>query len=243
MFYCRLPGQARGRIVSITLKYFPYVYRRRPAHAAPADPGRPARRPGAAPVPAAPCRTARHRAARRPGGAAGLCRQPQPRRDLSRRQFAAHAGDGSALRGHRRAACRSFTSAASTSASPTSRRSRPARTSPSSRSTAPVPKARTSGTARRSLLKAWTDLMRQYRWLFRIGRANRDRGFKPLQPGRVRPRLPAREGADPAVPADRLNQPLSSPAGCTASDAPASASRASACSRSISAAARARKMR
>ena len=32
-----------------------------------------------------------------------------------------------------------------------------------------------------SLLKAWTDLMRQYRWLFQIGRANRDRGFKPLK--------------------------------------------------------------
>ena len=29
-----------------------------------------------------------------------------------------------------------------------------------------------------SLLKAWRDLMRQYRWLFQIGRANRDRGFK-----------------------------------------------------------------
>lgn len=30
-----------------------------------------------------------------------------------------------------------------------------------------------------SLVKAWADLMRQYRWLFQIGRANRDRGFKP----------------------------------------------------------------
>jgi hypothetical protein len=30
------------------------------------------------------------------------------------------------------------------------------------------------------LLKAWADLMRQYRWLYAIGRANRDRGFKPL---------------------------------------------------------------
>ena len=26
IFYCRRPGEARGRIVSITLKYFPYVY-------------------------------------------------------------------------------------------------------------------------------------------------------------------------------------------------------------------------
>lgn len=26
VFYCRLPGEARGRIVSITLKYFPYVH-------------------------------------------------------------------------------------------------------------------------------------------------------------------------------------------------------------------------
>lgn len=31
-----------------------------------------------------------------------------------------------------------------------------------------------------SLLQAWADLMRQYRLLFRIGRANRDRGFQPL---------------------------------------------------------------
>jgi hypothetical protein len=30
------------------------------------------------------------------------------------------------------------------------------------------------------LLKAWRDLMRQYRWLFEIGSANRARGFKPL---------------------------------------------------------------
>ena len=31
-----------------------------------------------------------------------------------------------------------------------------------------------------SLLTAWADLMKQYRLLFQIGRANRDRGFKPL---------------------------------------------------------------
>lgn len=30
------------------------------------------------------------------------------------------------------------------------------------------------------LLQAWRDLMRQYRWLFEIGAANRARGFKPL---------------------------------------------------------------
>lgn len=33
---------------------------------------------------------------------------------------------------------------------------------------------------RTSLLQAWRDLMRQYRWLFEIGAANRRRGFKPL---------------------------------------------------------------
>lgn len=33
---------------------------------------------------------------------------------------------------------------------------------------------------RTGLLKAWRDLMKQYRWLFQIGRANVDRGFKPL---------------------------------------------------------------
>jgi hypothetical protein len=31
-----------------------------------------------------------------------------------------------------------------------------------------------------SLLTAWADLMRQYKLLFQIGRTNRDRGFKPL---------------------------------------------------------------
>jgi hypothetical protein len=30
------------------------------------------------------------------------------------------------------------------------------------------------------LIQAWADLMKQYRLLFQIGRANRDRGFKPL---------------------------------------------------------------
>lgn len=34
-----------------------------------------------------------------------------------------------------------------------------------------------------SLLAAWRDLMRQYRLLFQIGRANRDRGFQPLTLG------------------------------------------------------------
>ena len=33
---------------------------------------------------------------------------------------------------------------------------------------------------RTTLLGAWRDLMRQYRWLFEIGAANRARGFKPL---------------------------------------------------------------
>lgn len=33
---------------------------------------------------------------------------------------------------------------------------------------------------RTSLLKAWRDLMRQYRWLFEIGAANRERGFRPV---------------------------------------------------------------
>jgi len=33
---------------------------------------------------------------------------------------------------------------------------------------------------RTTLVQAWTDLMRQYRLLFQIGRANRDRGYSPL---------------------------------------------------------------
>ena len=34
---------------------------------------------------------------------------------------------------------------------------------------------------RTSLLRAWRDLMHQYRWLFEIGAANRARGFKPMR--------------------------------------------------------------
>jgi len=34
---------------------------------------------------------------------------------------------------------------------------------------------------RTGLLQAWRDLMRQYRWLFEIGAANRARGFKPMR--------------------------------------------------------------
>jgi hypothetical protein len=36
---------------------------------------------------------------------------------------------------------------------------------------------------RTGLLEAWRDLMRQYRWLFEIGHANRARGFKPMRLG------------------------------------------------------------
>ncbi len=34
---------------------------------------------------------------------------------------------------------------------------------------------------RTGLLQAWRDLMRQYRWLFEIGHANRARGFRPMR--------------------------------------------------------------
>ncbi|MEO6624932.1 MAG: hypothetical protein ABIN37_08880, partial [Burkholderiaceae bacterium] len=34
---------------------------------------------------------------------------------------------------------------------------------------------------RTGLLQAWRDLMRQYRWLFEIGHANRARGFAPMK--------------------------------------------------------------
>ncbi len=36
---------------------------------------------------------------------------------------------------------------------------------------------------RTGLLEAWRDLMRQYRWLFEIGHANRARGFKAMSLG------------------------------------------------------------
>ncbi len=35
------------------------------------------------------------------------------------------------------------------------------------------------------LLQAWRDLMRQYRWLFELGHANRARGFKPMRAGEI----------------------------------------------------------
>jgi hypothetical protein len=34
---------------------------------------------------------------------------------------------------------------------------------------------------RTGLVKAWRDLMRQYKWLFAIGAANRARGFRPMR--------------------------------------------------------------
>jgi hypothetical protein len=34
---------------------------------------------------------------------------------------------------------------------------------------------------RTGLVQAWAALMRQYRWLFEIGHANRARGFKPMR--------------------------------------------------------------
>jgi hypothetical protein len=39
---------------------------------------------------------------------------------------------------------------------------------------------------RTGLLSAWRDLMKQYRLLFQIGRANADRGFRPLTLGEFR---------------------------------------------------------
>ena len=53
LFYVREPGERAGRITSVTLKYPPERHRRRALHAAGADPGRSARRPGAAALPAA----------------------------------------------------------------------------------------------------------------------------------------------------------------------------------------------
>jgi hypothetical protein len=36
---------------------------------------------------------------------------------------------------------------------------------------------------RTTLVQAWRDLMRQYHWLFEVGHANRARGFKPMSLG------------------------------------------------------------
>ena len=78
-------------------------------------------------------------------------------------------------------ACRSFTSAASTCASKTS-------TAVQRGEGFTIVEINGAGAEsthiwdrRTSLLRAWRDLMRQYRWLFEIGAANRARGFKPMR--------------------------------------------------------------
>ncbi len=71
------PGAGAHRVDHAEV--LPVRHRRRPAHAAPADPGRPARGQAVAPVPEAASRATGQRAGRRPIDPPGLCRQPQPR--------------------------------------------------------------------------------------------------------------------------------------------------------------------
>ncbi len=131
VFYVRMPGEAQGADRLPDAQILPLCLWRRPLDAAGTDPGRPSRRPRAAPLPAAPCSPA----GRRPGGGgadpAGLRRQPQPGQHLPRRHPSGHAGDDRPLRRHRPLDARSSGSAASISASPISSGFRPERTSPS----------------------------------------------------------------------------------------------------------------
>jgi hypothetical protein len=179
IFYCRVPGQARGRIISITLKYFPHVYgdgRRSLRELILADPRagrlphlylrRHAARLDEVPVPGEAVRLAfagsHSRGAIFRNGNALVTPAMEARFDaIAQRlpefyfgRFDIRFADFAAVQ-----AGEAFTIVEANGAGAESTHIWDRRT---------------------TLIQAWGDLMRQYRLLFQIGRANRDRGFKPL---------------------------------------------------------------
>jgi hypothetical protein len=180
IFYCRLPGQARGRIVSITLKYFPYVHgdgRRTLRELILADP-----RAGRLPQ----LYLHRHAARLDSVPAAG---------SAIRLAFAGSHSRGAIFRDGTQ-----FVTAAMEARFDAIAQSLPefhfgrfdvrfadfeAVRRGGDFTIVEVNGAGAESThiwdRRTSLWKAWGDLMRQYRWLFRIGRANVDRGFAPMR--------------------------------------------------------------
>ena len=58
---------------------------------------------------------------------------------------------------------------------------------------------------RTGLVEAWRDLMRQYRWLFEIGAANRARGFRPMSVSAFLRGYRREKFLTPQYPANRLN--------------------------------------
>jgi hypothetical protein len=179
VFYCREPGQPRGRIVSITLKYFPHVYgdgRRTLRQLILDDPRagrvphlylqRHAERLGCVPAAGDAVRLAfagsHSRGAIFRDGSHLVTPAMEERFDAIARslpefhfgRFDVRFADFAQVQ-----AGEAFTIVEVNGAGAESTHIWDRKT---------------------GLLKAWRDLMRQYRWLFQIGRANRDRGFKPL---------------------------------------------------------------
>jgi hypothetical protein len=180
IFYCRRPGQTQGRIVSITLKYFPYVTgdgQRTLRALILADPRagllshlylrRHTARLDTVPAAGEPIRLAfagsHSRGAIFRNGTHLVTPQMEARFDaIAQRLPEFHFGRFD-VRFERFAdvqAGRGFTIVEVNGAGAESTHIWDRRT---------------------GLLQAWRDLMRQYRWLFEIGAANRARGFAPMR--------------------------------------------------------------
>jgi hypothetical protein len=180
IFYCRRPGQERGRIISITLKYFPYVIgdgRRTLRELIMADPRagrlshlylkRHTARLNEVPTAGEPVRLAfagsHSRGAIFRNGTHLVTPEMEVRFDaIAKRLPEFHFGRFD-VRFERFADVQQgagFTIVEANGAGAES-------THIWDRST--------------GLVQAWRDLMRQYRWLFEIGAANRARGFRPMR--------------------------------------------------------------
>ncbi len=179
VFYVRRPGEARGRIVSLTLKYFPYVHgdgRRTLRELILADPragrvphlylGRHAARLDSVPAAGEAIRLAfagsHSRGAIFRDGTAFVTPAMEARFEAIARslpefhfgRFDIRFADFEAVRRGEAFTIVEVNGAGAESTHIWDRRT--------------------------PLLAAWRDLMRQYRWLFEIGAANRARGFRPL---------------------------------------------------------------
>jgi hypothetical protein len=179
IFYCRRPGQRAGRIVSITLKYFPHVIgdgRRTLRELIEADPRagrlshlylhRHQSRLDTVPAAGEPIRLAfagsHSRGAIFRNGTHLVTPEMEARFDeLAKRLPEFHFGrfDVRFERFEDVQQGRGFTIVEANGAGAESTHIWDRRT---------------------TLTQAWRDLMRQYRWLFEIGHANRARGFKPM---------------------------------------------------------------
>jgi hypothetical protein len=179
LFYCRLPGQERGRVVSVTLKYFPHVVgdgKRTLRELILADP-----RAGKL----SHLYLGRHRARLEEVPAAG---------QSTRLAFAGSHSRGAIFRNGNR-----FITPAMEAAVDAIARRIPefhfgrmdvrfedfeAVRQGHGFTIVEINGAGAESThiwdRRTGLLEAWRDLMRQYQWLFEIGAANRRRGHKPM---------------------------------------------------------------